>query len=149
MNALTLLKRDHQRIKQRCAEIAAPSNNRRRKQIFDPIDAELILHSHIEEVAFYPEMKRHEELKDRVEESIVEHQEVAALLDEVESLQSDQEEFQNALRDLIENVGHHIQLEEEELFPQVHELCDETTLERLGELLNAAKGNVSERHAEL
>lgn len=147
MDALTLLKQDHQKIKDLFAEITAPANSGRRKQIVERIDAELTMHSHIEETIFYPEMEQYDELKDMVEESIEEHQEVAAMLDEIELLEPNQEEFQNALDDLIENVSQHIQLEEEELFPQVHELCDETTLEQLGEQLNAAKGKLPERHA--
>jgi len=149
MNALTLLKADHQRVKDLFAEINSPANGSRRKQIFDRIDAELTVHSHIEETVFYPEMEHYDELRDAVEESIAEHQEVAALLDEIEALQPDQEEFQTALDDLIENVGHHIRFEEEELFPQVHELCDETTLEQLGEKLGAAKGHSPERRAAI
>jgi hypothetical protein len=54
MNALEILKQDHQKVKQLFQEATHASDQRKRKEIFDKIDTELEIHAHIEETVFYP-----------------------------------------------------------------------------------------------
>ena len=140
MNALELLKQDHRKVKELFDQAKAAADDKQRKQSFDRIDTELTIHAHIEETVFYPEMQQYEELKDMVEEALQEHQEVTTLLDEIETMEPNDDEFQSSLKELMETVEHHVQEEEDEMFPQVHELCDEATLEKLGQQLESAKG---------
>jgi hemerythrin superfamily protein len=140
MNALELLKQDHRKVKELFDHAKAATDDKQRKQIFDRIDTELTIHAHIEETVFYPEMEQYEELRDMVEEALQEHQEVTILLDEIETMEPNDDEFQSSLEELMENVEHHVQQEEDEMFPHVHELCDEATLEKLGQQLESAKG---------
>jgi hemerythrin superfamily protein len=112
-----------------------------RKQIFDQIKKELDTHARIEESIFYPAMEKHEELKDMVLEAIEEHKQVKTLLKEMDNLVSDSEKFEPKLKVLIENVEHHAEEEEEgKMFPKVRKLVDQTTLDKLGQELEAAKG---------
>ena len=140
MNALELLKQDHRKVKELFDQAKAAADDKQRKQIFDRIDTELTIHAHIEETLFYPEMQQYEELKDMVEEALQEHQEVATLLDEIETMEPNDDEFPPSLEELMKTVERHVQEEEDEMFPQVHELCDEATLEKLGQQLESAKG---------
>ena len=140
MNALELLKQDHRKVKELFDQAKAAADDKQRKQIFDRIDTELTIHAHIEERLFYPEMQQYEELKDMVEEALQEHQEVTTLLDEIETMEPNDDEFPPSLEELMKTVEHHVQEEEDEMFPQVHELCDEATLEKLGQQLESAKG---------
>jgi len=97
MNALELLKQDHRKVKELFDQAKAAADDKQRKQIFDRIDTELTIHAHIEETLFYPEMQQYEELKDMVEEALQEHQEVTTLLDEIETMEPNDDEFQPSL----------------------------------------------------
>jgi hemerythrin superfamily protein len=85
-------------------------------------------------------MQRYEELKEMVAESLQEHNNVKTLLQEMATL-SDSEAFQDKLEELIDNVEHHAEDEEEgKMFPKVRELVSANELEKLGAQLQAAKG---------
>jgi len=141
MDALELLKEDHQKVKKLFAEAEGTEDEKKKRRIFDEIKTELETHSRIEEEVFYPAMQEHEELKDMVLEAIEEHKQVKTLLREMESLVSDSEKFEPKLSVLMENVEHHAEEEEEgKMFPKVREICDQKSLEELGQELEAAKG---------
>jgi hemerythrin superfamily protein len=139
MNALEILKQDHQKVKELFQEATRGEQNTR-KDLFDKIDTELEIHAHIEETVFYPALEEHEELKDMVAEAFEEHQEVKTLLEEIEELGSESHDFGAKLQELMESVEHHVAEEEGEMFPKVREVFDERELEELGNQLNAAKG---------
>jgi iron-sulfur cluster repair protein YtfE (RIC family) len=139
MDALELLKQDHQKMKGLFKETEEAENSRK-KQLFDQINTELEIHAHIEETVFYPAIEEHEALKDMVAEARDEHAEVKTLLQEIEELGSDTESFNSALMELIESVEHHIEEEEGEMFDRVGELFNNEALEQLGKELQVAKG---------
>ena len=65
MNALELLKADHEKVKQLFKK-AEDANPERQRQLFEEIKQELETHTHIEETVFYPAVKEADELKDMV-----------------------------------------------------------------------------------
>jgi hemerythrin superfamily protein len=140
MDELELLKHDHQAVKSLFDQIDETEDAKQRKKLFDQIDTELNIHAHIEETVFYPEMRKIDELKDMVQEALEEHQEVKTLLEEMEALDPENEQFSASLEELMENVEHHVAEEEDEMFPKVREQCDQATLDRLGDQLESAKG---------
>ena len=140
MDGLELLKQDHQAVKDLFDQIDDAEDGKQRKKLFDQIDTQLNIHAHIEETVFYPEMQKIDQLKDMVEEALAEHQEVKTLLEEIEGLDPEAEQFSASLEELMENVEHHIAEEEDEMFPKVRERCDQATLDRLGDQLESAKG---------
>lgn len=143
MDALEVLRRDHQKVKGLFQQAEGATDADQRKQIFDQIDTELEIHAHIEETVFYPAVEKHEELKDMVEEALDEHAEVKMLLEEMEDLSDDGAEFDSKLKELMDNVEHHVQEEEGEMFPKVLQVMDKSMLEELGEELESAKGKQS------
>ena len=145
MNALELLKQDHETVKE-LFEQAEATDGKQQQNIFDEIKKELETHSRIEETVFYPAMQKHEELKDMVLESLEEHKQIKTLLKEMDNLVSDSEKFEPKLKVLMENVEHHAEEEEEgKMFPKIRQLLDETKLEELGVELEKAKGQ-RQRH---
>jgi hemerythrin superfamily protein len=139
MEALELLKQDHQKVKKLFKE-AEGAEGKKQQQIFDQIKAELEMHTHIEETVFYPAVQKYEELKDMVLESIEEHRQVKTLLREMDNLVSDSEKFEPKLKVLTENVEHHAEEEEEQkMFPKLRQLMNRQELEQLGEELEATK----------
>lgn len=139
MDALELLKQDHAKVK-KLFDRTETADDREQKRIFSQIKTELEIHAHIEENIFYPAMQRYDELKELVAESLKEHSGMKTLLQEMVSL-SDREDFVDKLEELIDNVEHHAEDEEEgKMFPKVRELVSANELEKLGAQLQAAKG---------
>ena len=139
MDALELLEQDHAKVK-KLFEQAEDAEQKEQRAIFTQIKTELEIHTHIEETVFYPAMQRYNELKDMVAESLEEHNKVKMLLKEMDSL-SGGEDFEDKLEELIDNVEHHAEDEEEsKMFPKVRELVSAAELDKLGAQLQAAKG---------
>ena len=140
MNALEMLKQDHQKVKGLFQEVSRASDEAKRKELFDKIDTELQIHTHIEETVFYPALDEHEELREMVAEALEEHQEAKTMLDELEDLGAESHDFGSKLQELIEAIEHHVEEEEGEMFPKIRQLFDEDELEQLGQELESAKG---------
>jgi hemerythrin superfamily protein len=139
MDALELLKQDHARVK-KLFDKTETADEREQRHIFTQIKTELEIHAEVEENIFYPAMQRYDELKEMVAESLKEHNDMKALLQEMATL-SDTEDFQDKLEELIDNVEHHAEDEEEgKMFPKVRELVSANELQKLGAQLQAAKG---------
>src|ERR1700745_3885575 len=118
MDALELLKQDHQEVK-KLFQQAEDAEGKQKTEVFAKIKKALETHRRIEEGIFYPAMEKREELKDMVLESLEEHKEVKTLLKEMDALVSDSEKFEPKLKVLQENVEHHAEEEEEgKMFPK-------------------------------
>lgn len=145
MDALELLKKDHQKVKE-LFEQAEEAEGKQQQNIFDQIKTELETHARIEETVFYPAVQKHEELKDMVLESLEEHKQIKTLLKEMDNLTSDSEKFEPKLQVLMENVEHHAEEEEEgKMFPKLRKVMSKQQLEKLGSDLEAAKGQGQKR----
>jgi hemerythrin superfamily protein len=83
MDALELLKKDHQIVKGLFAQVKETDDKNKQKQLFKKIKPELDTHARIEETVFYPALQEHQELKKMVFESIEEHRQVKTLLREL------------------------------------------------------------------
>jgi iron-sulfur cluster repair protein YtfE (RIC family) len=140
MNAIELLKSDHQKVSRLFQKVKATEDSEH-QELFEKIKEELEIHTHIEETIFYPKIKEEEELKDLVLEGIEEHHQVKIFLRELSNLTDDSEKFEPKLKVLMEDVEHHVQEEEGEMFPKIEEIFDTAALEDLGKQLEAEKQN--------
>jgi iron-sulfur cluster repair protein YtfE (RIC family) len=138
MNAIELLKSDHDKVDLLFQKVKATEESEH-KALFEKIKEELEIHTHIEETIFYPKMKEEPELEDIVLEGIEEHHQAKIFLRELSALTDDSEKFEPKLKVLMENIAHHVQEEEGEMFPKIEELFDEETLRELGAEMEAEK----------
>jgi hemerythrin superfamily protein len=140
MDALQLLKQDHQKVKKLFEQGQHAEDKKQQKQIFKEIKSELETHARIEENIFYPAMEEHEELKDMVLESIEEHKQLKTVLREMSKLSPGSGRFKPKFKVLKDDVEHHaIEEEEGKMFPKIREIVDDEELEQLGEELENAK----------
>jgi hemerythrin superfamily protein len=139
MDALEMLKEDHQKVADLFEELDSKEEMGKMKRLFDQIKKELETHTYIEENVFYPAMERHEELRDLVKEAYEEHRQVKALLGAISGLTRDRDKFYAKMKVLKDSVEHHVEEEEDELFPKVEDIYDDEQLELLGQELAAAK----------
>jgi iron-sulfur cluster repair protein YtfE (RIC family) len=142
MNAIELLKEDHDRVDKLFQTVKADEDADHR-DTFEKIKAELEAHTHIEETIFYPKLKEEgdEELKKITLEGVEEHHQAKMFLRELSSLVGDSEKFQPKLKVLMEDISHHVQEEEGQMFPMVQEQFDEDTLQMLGDEMEKEKKN--------
>jgi hemerythrin superfamily protein len=136
MDAITLLKRDHERVEKlfKQYEDAGPRAYKTKRGIVDRIIRELVQHAEIEEQVFYPavrEMVPDEE--DLVLESLEEHHLVEVTLAELDGMDPEEERFDAKVRVLIEHTRHHVEEEETELFPAVRDALGRKQLTEIAE----------------
>lgn len=139
MNALELLKADHDKVEELFKQVEATEDENKKHGLFERIKLELLTHTHIEETIFYPKIIQNEEIKDIVLEGIEEHKQAKTLIRDIPKLADGSEIFDAKLKVLMEDVEHHVKEEEEEMFPKVEKAFDEAQLEQLGAQLEAEK----------
>ena len=139
MNAVQLLKNDHREVNALFGKVKATEDDQEKRELFLQIKTELDTHTHIEETIFYPKLKEKEELKDITLEGIEEHHQAKMFLRELSNLVDDSEKFEPKLKVLMEDIIHHVQEEEGEMFPKVEELFSEAELTELGTQMEAEK----------
>jgi hypothetical protein len=141
MDAITLLKTDHDKVKKLLTELESTTERgvKTRSELFSTIKAELTVHEIIEEEIFYPELKAHPKAQDIVLEAFEEHHVVDLLMSELESLDVSDETWGAKALVMKENIEHHIEEEEGEMFTQARRVFDKEELESLGERMAARK----------
>ena len=141
MDAITLLKTDHDKVKKLLTELESTTERgvKTRSELFSTIKAELTVHEIIEEEIFYPELKAHPKAQDIVLEGYEEHHVVDLLMGELESLDVSDETWGAKAMVMKENIEHHIEEEEGEMFTQARRVFDKEELENLGERMAARK----------
>jgi hypothetical protein len=137
MDAFELLKNDHKKVSQLFEEIESASGPSK-KQLFNQLKSELDLHAHVEEKIFYPALENKEESRDITLEAYEEHKVVKDLLAELAS-DSPGDEWNAKLKVLRENVEHHVEEEEGELFDKAEDVLSDEQIERLGTEMEAEK----------
>jgi hemerythrin superfamily protein len=144
MDALKLLKQDHQKVKTLFGEVEELGDraSSQRQKLFRQIDEELTIHAKIEETIFYPEFRRRAgkgEEKEEVLEAYEEHNIVKSLIGELENLDPKDETYKPKLSVLKDLVDHHVKEEEGPLFRMARELFEKDELEELGDRIMTAK----------
>lgn len=142
MNAIDMLKADHKKVKKLFREYQAAGDRayQKKKGIAEEVFTEITVHSTLEEELFYPVMKERtdENGKDLVAESFEEHHVVAILIEELKALDPKDERYDAKFSVLMENIEHHIEEEEGELFPEAEEVLG-NAMERLGTQMKERK----------
>jgi hemerythrin-like domain-containing protein len=141
VDALTLLKKDHDEVKKMLKDLDATTERavKTRQDLFERLKFSLTVHEQMEEAVLYPALKEHAETKDVVLEAYEEHDVVNTILGELEQTPFDDETWHAKLTVMRENLEHHIEEEEKEMFGQVRHLFDKETLETLGEQMRTIK----------
>lgn len=141
MNAIQLLKEDHKKVSG-IFEQLEPTTERAQKtreELFAKLNQELSIHAKVEESIFYPAIKQAAETRDIVLEGFEEHHVIKVLLKELEAMPVDTEQWAAKLKVLKENVEHHVEEEEGEMFPKSKEVLEADQIEQLGTQMEEMK----------
>jgi hemerythrin superfamily protein len=143
MDGLDLLTADHNRVRGLFARFQKAHENDATQtmgELANKIFEELEVHTAIEEQIFYPAVHDlSQQLAEVIDEGIQEHHVVDVLIEEARALKPGDAEWVAKVAVLIENVEHHAEEEETELFPQVRSATDAATREEWGKRFEAMK----------
>ena len=141
MDALTLLKADHDKVKKLLAELESTTERgvQTRERLYTTIRKELTAHEMIEEEIFYPALQSHPKAKDIVLEGYEEHHVVDLLMGELDALPYDAEDWGPKAKVMKENIEHHIEEEEGTMFKDARQVFEKAELEELGTQMKARK----------
>jgi hemerythrin superfamily protein len=136
-DAIALLKEDHRTVEKLFKDFESAKGEGRKEKLARQICLELSVHTKIEEEIFYPACEGKIE-EDLLKEAFVEHDSAKLLVAEIEAGSGQTDEFFDAkVQVLSEQIEHHVEEEEKELFPQVRKA--DIDLDALGEQLAARK----------
>ena len=136
MNAIELLESQHEEVKKlfkRCEKAIGES----KRQLFEQIADALAVHASIEEKHFYPATKS-ARTEDLLQEAVEEHLSVKRIISDLLEMDPAEGQFEAKLTVLQEQVEHHVQEEEGELFPKVKKILSGEELEELAVVMEDA-----------
>jgi hemerythrin superfamily protein len=142
MDAVTLLRNDHKTVERlfKQFEKAGPNAHKTKQDLVEKIVEELSIHAAIEEQVLYPAAREAvPDENDLVLESLEEHHIVKWVLSEIDGMDPTDERFTAKVTVLIENVRHHVEEEEGELFPALRKGMKRKELEELAQAMEKAK----------
>jgi hemerythrin superfamily protein len=136
-DAIALLKEDHRAVEKLFKEFESAKGEGRKETLARKICLELTIHTKIEEEIFYPACQGKVD-EDLLKEAFVEHDSAKLLVAEIEAGSGQSDDYFDAkVQVLSEQVEHHVEEEEKELFPEVRKA--EIDLKALGEQLAQRK----------
>jgi len=141
VDAIAMLKEDHDKVKRLLNELETTTERgvKTRAELFSTIKGELTVHEIIEEEIFYPELKAHPKARDVVLEGFQEHHVVDLLMGELEDMDVADERWGAKAVVMKENIEHHIEEEEGEMFAKARQVFDRQELLDLGERMAERK----------
>jgi hemerythrin superfamily protein len=146
MDAIELLTGDHQRVRGLFTRFKAAKESddlAEMTTLATKILTELDVHSRIEEEIFYPELSDlTDEVHDTIVEGIEEHAVVKNLMAEIGSMEPNTEDWAAKVTVLIENVEHHADEEESDLFPKVRSNTNADLRSSLADRMEARKAEL-------
>ena len=140
-NAVDMLLGHHQEIRRLFEEIASMSDrpSKKKERLVGELITLLAKHAEVEEQVFYPAVRNEVPgQQDDVDESLEEHHAAEFLLRELDGMSSDATRYDMKVHVLEEYMLHHLEEEEEDLFPDVREALSEDRLREIGAGMVAA-----------
>ena len=143
MNAIDMLEEQHREVDDLFEELS-DAKGQRKEDLFAEIADKLAVHAAIEERNFYPAV-RERRTEDIVLESMEEHLQIKRVLVDLMSTDIQDRAFDARVKVLKEEVEHHVEEEESELFPKVRRLMTDDELEALGQEMTATQEELLEQ----
>jgi hypothetical protein len=139
-DAISLLEADHREVEDLFEAYEGLTDAAEKKALADKICLALKVHTQIEEEFFYPPAREKTGDGDLIDEAIVEHMGAKTLIAQIEAGLPDQPLYDAKVKVLGEQVRHHVEEEESELFPEVR--ATNLDLDALGAKLAARKAEL-------
>jgi hypothetical protein len=138
-----LIEGDHRVVEELFEKLGETESPRQRERLFEQLKAELLRHKEVEERTFYAALSVLPEIADLVEEAIEEHVDAEELLQELDGLDAEEDEWLATLQELREEIEHHVTEEEGEIFAKAKKLLSEEQASKLAKEFSAEKERIS------
>ncbi|MEA2435256.1 MAG: hypothetical protein QOG54_2713 [Actinomycetota bacterium] len=140
-NAIQLLEDDHKKVKKLLAQGDDTTENavKTRTELFEKLKSEMEVHETIEEEIFYPALKEHPKAKEIVLEGYEEHHVVDTIMGELGETSVEDETWGAKFSVMKENIEHHIEEEEGDMFKKARDVFSTEELDELGAQMEARK----------
>jgi hemerythrin superfamily protein len=146
MSAIEMLEADHREVEDLFEELESASNKDEKREIFEELADKLAVHATIEERHFYPAAKG-KETEDLLKEAVEEHLSVKRLVADLMEVDASDATFDAKVKVLKEQIEHHVEEEEGELFPKVKKLLDPDAMDALEQEMVATREELMEEGA--
>ena len=144
--ALEMLMADHEAVKKLFKQYdkMKDAEDDSRQDVAEKICNELTVHTQVEEELFYPWLRENlsEDDQEMVDEAGVEHQTAKDLIEQLEDADEVDADYDAKVKVLSEYIDHHVEEEENEIFPKVKSKKEE--LDALGEEMAARKAELKD-----
>jgi hemerythrin superfamily protein len=143
-DVIEVLEHDHREVEQMFSELeslrgaSTEEDRSRRKELAEQVTIELVRHSVAEEVLVYPKVENKVSAEE-VEHAREEHAEAEETMQRLEKLDADDSGFDDELATLMEEIRHHIEDEEGQMFVHMRQVIDADELRKLGDRVEAFK----------
>lgn len=124
------LKQDHDKHRRLLARIFE-AGGEERGRLFESFRVEVTAHAAAEEETLYATMLAREELRHDAVHSVAEHKEIGDLIEELAGIDPESSGWRDRFSKLSERYTHHIDEEEEEMFPTAADGLSEDKVEQL------------------
>jgi iron-sulfur cluster repair protein YtfE (RIC family) len=136
MKVTVFLRNEHENLKSLFNKYNTPNerNGNGKKELFNDIQRDLLLHSQMEIEIFYPALSGTSSTTavDLVAAAMQEHSAIEKSLQELNAIAPSDRSFETKMNALIDEVMRHIEKEEEEIFEEARQNLSEYRLEELG-----------------
>ncbi|NUJ78884.1 hemerythrin domain-containing protein [Methylocystis sp. FS] len=144
-DAIKLLREDHREVKTWFKQYEKLDKETEKEELARKICAALTVHAKIEEEIFYPALRKSIDDDELLDEAEVEHASAKQLIAEIRSMSPKDHLFDAKVKVLGEYVMHHVQEEEQEMFPEARK--SEIDLDALGVKLSKRKAELMKKAA--
>lgn len=128
------LKQDHDSHRQLFAKMdEAKDDADRLEKLFEQFKVEVKAHAAAEEETLYATMLSRPDLREDAQHSVSEHKEIEDYLEEMEEQEFDGQEWRETFAQLKKRYLHHIEEEEEEMFPDAAKDLTDAEEKQLGD----------------
>ena len=124
-DAIALLESQHREVEDMFEKYEGLTDRAKasKKKIADQICNALLLHAQIEEEIFYPATRAaSKDTEDMVDEAVVEHASAKDLIAQILEMDPEDDLYDAKVKVLSELIEHHVEEEEDEMFPKAREL---------------------------
>jgi hemerythrin superfamily protein len=139
------LKADHDSHRALLARIADAAGSEERQALFEAFRVEVTAHAAAEEETLYATMLADPELRHDAQHSVSEHKEIEDFLEDMVELDVATKDWSDKFAEMRHRYIHHIDEEEEDMFPAADEGIADEMIERLGDRFDARKPAELER----
>lgn len=123
IDAIEMLKDDHRKVEalfKQYEQISKSDDAASSKDtVADEICEKLTVHAQVEEEVFYPAARQVLNTQKLIDEAEAEHAEAKQLIAQIEEMSPEDDAFDTTVKSLRDAIAHHVQEEENEMFPKL------------------------------